>query len=1045
MDAAGRSSWNIFELNSFRPAIVVCSVAAIAYIAARLGGALILYPQNVWPLWPGCALIVSILLLVPRKSWAPLIAAAFAAFAIYDLQAGVPIGMIVRLIFADGVEVVLVALLVSYSFKAVPKLDSVRALAKYSFYAAIVAPVVASFIGALAWRGGYWISWKVSFLSEAIAFLTLPPAIWGWASGKSAWARKSRAYWLEAGVLLFSLILFGWLSFVALKTSSVPILLYCFVPFLFWAALRFGSTGVSTSMLVIASLSIWGAIHGRGPFIGHGTLEGVLSLQLFLLFATVPFMVFAALAEERQKTFADLREDEERIRLGMAAAKMMGWEWDIRSGRNPWFGETRAVMGMTSADTSGSIRDFWNRVHPEDYNQFSEVLETAKRDHLEFDHEFRVIWPDKTVHWLRSAGRFFYTAQGDPERMMGVLRNVTVRKSALETVEQREGELREAQRLAKIGNWTWDIGTDTVTWSEELYRIAGRDLNLPAVSYREHRELYTSESWEKLQSAVEEVLRTGTSYELDLETIRPDGAKQWLVARGEALRDHAGRIVRLHGTVQDITERKRTEQELRESEEKFRSVFRDAGIGMAIVSTDGRFLAGNEAFSRFIGYTEEELLARTIQSVTHPEDWSMLSEKLRRALTDGVCFHGVEKRCLHKNGQLLWGECSASLIRDVHGNPRYFVAEVLDITERKQASRILRETEERFRLVANAAPMLMWMSGTDKLCTFFNQSWLDFTGQSIEHELGKGWASGVHSDDLTSCLETYSRAFDARVDFEMEYRLKRFDGKYRWIVDYGVPRFDSDGIFCGYIGTCIDITDRKLSEASLEELSGRLINAQEQERTRIARELHDDFSQRLALQGIGLTQLWKKLPETEVEERDKVQELMKRIQEISSDMHSLSHQLHSSKLEHVGLSPALAGLCKEFSSKFKIQIEFTDRVESCEIPKDVALCLFRIAQEALGNVFKHSQGKEAQVELSGLKNEIKLRIVDSGVGFDSALSNGKVGLGLISIRERLRLVGGRLSVHSVPMHGTEVVAEVPLRLSTDGDDIRIMTVGGCQI
>ncbi len=1041
--SSSRPSWNIPDLKSiFRMVAIVCSVATLSYLGARIGGALVVYPQNIWPFWPGCALLVSVLLLAPRKSWPILIVAGFAAFALYDLQAGVPVGMMVRLIFADAIEVISVALLVSYSFGGVPRLDSVKALAKYSFSAVILASFVASFLGALAWRRGYWINWKISFFSEAIAFLTIPPAILGWTSRGPAWARKSRAYYLEAGALILALVLFGWLTFVALGTSSPPILLYCFVPFLLWAALRFGSTGVSTSMIVIAFLSIWGAIHGHGPFTGQGTLENVLSLQLFLLFATVPFMVFAALVEERQRAVAELREDEERIRLGMVAGKMMGWEWDIKSGRNPWFGETCTVMGMTSADSSGSIQDFWDRVHPEDYSQLSKALETAKRDHLEFDQEFRVVWPDKTVHWLRSAGRFFYAADGKPERMIGVLRNITVRKLALEAVRQREAELREAQRLAKIGNWKWDPETDTVTWSEELYRIAGRDPNLPAASYNEHGKLYRAESWERLQRAVEEALREGTPYELDLEMVRSDGTTRWLAARGEALRNRSGRIVQLHGTVQDITERKRTEEELRESEERFRSVFQDAGIGMAIVSPEGLFFAGNEAFSKFIGYTEAELLSRTVQSVTHPDDWPMFSQRLRQALIDGVCFQGVEKRYLHKNGQVLWGECSASLIRDTHGKPQYFVAEVLDITERKQAGRTLRESEERFRLVANSAPVLMWMSGIDKLCTFFNQCWLDFTGQSIEHEMGEGWASGVHPEDLTYCLGTYSAAFDARVDFEMEYRLRRFDGKYRWIVDYGVPRFESDGSFCGYIGSCIDITDRKLSEASLEELSGRLITAQEQERTRIARELHDDFSQRLALQGIGLAQLWKKLPETEVEERAKVQELMKRTQEISSDMHSLSHQLHSSKLEHVGLAPALKGLCEELSSKYKIQIEFTDFAGFSEIPKDVALCLFRVAQESLGNVAKHSQAKQAQVELYGATNEIRLRIVDGGLGFNPALRNGDLGLGLISMRERLRLVGGRLSVQSALAQGTEIVAEVPSSVFNRGEKVRAMTMGG---
>ena len=190
-----------------------------------------------------------------------------------------------------------------------------------------------------------------------------------------------------------------------------------------------------------------------------------------------------------------------------------------------------------------------------------------------------------------------------------------------------------------------------------------------------------------------------------------------------------------------------------------------------------------------------------------------------------------------------------SALRDLEGRIVGVSTIARDVSERKRQETALRESEERFRLVANKAPVLIWMSGTDKLCTFFNQCWLDFTGRSMEQELGYGWAAAVHPEDLARCLGIYSAAFDARVDFEMEYRLKRFDGKYRWIVDYGVPRFESDGAFCGYIGSCVDITDRKLAAESLEELSGRLITAQDEERTRIARELHDDFSQRSSTPG----------------------------------------------------------------------------------------------------------------------------------------------------------------------------------------------------
>jgi formate hydrogenlyase transcriptional activator len=147
---------------------------------------------------------------------------------------------------------------------------------------------------------------------------------------------------------------------------------------------------------------------------------------------------------------------------------------------------------------------------------------------------------------------------------------------------------------------------------------------------------------------------------------------------------------------------------------------------------------------------------------------------------------------------------------------------------RKRAAEALNGGEERFRIIANSAPVMLWMSGGDKLCSFVNQSWLAFTGRTMEQEQGEGWASGVHPEDLNRCLEIYCNAFDARVEFQMEYRLRRHDGTYRWILDFGVPRFDHQTVFQGYVGSCLDITDRKLSEEALLETTGRLAQANQQ-------------------------------------------------------------------------------------------------------------------------------------------------------------------------------------------------------------------------
>ena len=355
------------------------------------------------------------------------------------------------------------------------------------------------------------------------------------------------------------------------------------------------------------------------------------------------------------------------------------------------------------------------------------------------------------------------------------------------------------------------------------------------------------------------------------------------------------------------------------------------------------------------------------------------------------------------------------------------VAEVFaNVLARKRIEDGLQESQQRFQTMADTAPVMIWMSGTDKLCTFFNRQWLAFTGRSLEQELGNGWSENVHPDDLERCLRTYSSNFDARLTFSMEFRLRRVDGNHGWVFDTGVPRYTPTGQFAGYIGSCIDITDRVQAEKGIIDLSGRLISAQEEERSRIARELHDDFSQRLALLAIQLGQASQSLPETDKALSESLHAMWERTTELSADIHKLSHQLHSSKLHHLGLLAAAKSLCDETGKRHHIQIEFRHREMPEEISPDISLCFFRIVQEALNNIVRHSGAKQAHVEFIGASSHIRLRIVDGGVGFDPSSTAARGGLGLASMRERLRLLSGSVTVHSSPMEGTEIVAEVPL-------------------
>lgn len=366
------------------------------------------------------------------------------------------------------------------------------------------------------------------------------------------------------------------------------------------------------------------------------------------------------------------------------------------------------------------------------------------------------------------------------------------------------------------------------------------------------------------------------------------------------------------------------------------------------------------------------------------------------------------------------------------------VGEILaNAVARKRADMTMRASETRFRLMADTAPVMVWMSGADKLCTYFNKHWLDFTGRSLQRELGNGWSEGVHPDDLQRCLDSYTGAFDARQEFRIEYRLRRRDGEFRWILDTGVPRFQSDGAFEGYIGSCVDITEQKQAEEELRaaherqrDLTSRLLHAQEEERRRIAREMHDDWTQRLTLLGIEIAQLEKQLgaPENGLPLLHTMQE---HVVSLSEDMHHLSRQLHPAILDDLGLVEALRSECAGFARRERITVAYSPGDIPPSFPKDGALCVYRIAQEALRNVAKHAAVNGASVRLAVAGDELVLRVQDKGIGFDPKAVHAQAGLGLSSMAERVGLVQGEFSIASAPGQGTTVTVRVPLVRSAD--------------
>jgi len=302
----------------------------------------------------------------------------------------------------------------------------------------------------------------------------------------------------------------------------------------------------------------------------------------------------------------------------------------------------------------------------------------------------------------------------------------------------------------------------------------------------------------------------------------PSGRVRWIQfsARASPVSSMAG--VYWSGILLDVTERHEAEAAMRESEDRFRSLVSAMGEGVIRVDAAGVIEDCNPAAERMLGLARHQLIGKSTQSndwVTRhldgspfpPEDYPV-SVTLRK----GESQRDVAMELTTLQGEHRWLSISTDPIRI--GNSRTITGAVVtfsDISERKRMEDALRESENRFRAMADAAPVLMWLAGIDKGCTWFNQTWLAFTGRSMDQEVGEGWAGNIHPEDALRTLETYGKAFEAREPFRCEYRLRRCDGAYRWLLDVGVPRFDEGGRFTGYIGSCADITDNKASEALL--------------------------------------------------------------------------------------------------------------------------------------------------------------------------------------------------------------------------------------
>lgn len=348
-----------------------------------------------------------------------------------------------------------------------------------------------------------------------------------------------------------------------------------------------------------------------------------------------------------------------------------------------------------------------------------------------------VLDPQGNTHWLLTTKVPLRDSQGNVIGLVGIGRDITERKQTEETLQKSQANLSQAQQIAHLGSWAMNLETSDLDWSDESYRIFGLSPTGIGMTQERFFDYVYPEDKEAVLKVTEDALNNNKPFDIEHRIVRPDGETRFVLEQAEVIFDESGRPLEMIGTVQDITERKQAEEALQESEELFRTVFEQAGVGVARTAPDGRFLSVNQRYCDIVGYSQAEMLEKSFQDITHTDDADDNVDRFRQLVAGKTDSYSLEKRYLHKDGSVVWVTLTTSLVRDPSDAPKYCIAIIEDITERKQAEVALQESQERLRVMGTSAHDAILMIDHEGNTSYWNPAAQKMFGYAAEEALGK--------------------------------------------------------------------------------------------------------------------------------------------------------------------------------------------------------------------------------------------------------------------------------------------------------------------
>jgi two-component system sensor kinase FixL len=577
------------NVNSFsapfgwRLPVIGLSVFVGYYLGAKIGFALTFQPYPVSVLWPPNSILVAALLLTPPRIWWFVLLAAFPAHCATQLQSHVPPLMILCWFVSNSSEALIGAGLTRYLVSGPIQFTSLRNAAIFCLCAVFAGPFLSSFLDAAfvrwnAWgQASYWDLIRIRFFSNALAALIVVPLIVTWATkGILALLRARRARLLEACLLVFGLLSISFAVVYRFGPGVDSAFLFLTLPFLLWAAARFGSLGTSTALSIVGFLAIWSGSHGHGPFSGGTAEQNTLSIQIFLIVLSIPMLFLAAVIEERATGETERRESESRFRIVADAAPVLIWMSGVDKLRTffnkPW-------LKFTGRSLEQELGNGWAEgVHPDDLQKCLKIYTEAFDARKAFVMQYRLRRYDGEYRWISDQGVARHDAKENFAGYIGSCVDVTELANKDVALRESEERMRLAADAVNLGIWEWDLNKDEI-WATNARRAllgwptSGR-IGFEAFISRVH-----ADDRDRVRQTIQDAIQKGKDYDSEYRLILPDGIVRWMATRGSVHLDTNGKPARLLGVNIDITARKQAELEALQHREELGHVSRVAAMG----------------------------------------------------------------------------------------------------------------------------------------------------------------------------------------------------------------------------------------------------------------------------------------------------------------------------------------------------------------------------------------------------------------------------------------------------------------------------------